>query len=236
MRSGIEAADYGRELQKVLRYLGVPDGNRAEGFIRLNENVNLRPKGETCLSTMYLAAVMHTQRMHARLVAGLREVIRPTAPARKLLLEAVTVVALQEMELPLSSRGGDGSGGRAVTFEGETGYRYFPEPDIPPLALPAELLQKWRSELCESPVGKRERYQSELGLSEEDAAALSDERSVAFYFEEAVGAGSDPGEFCKWLIGDITGSLNRWRNVSSVCRRMGAAVPVFRKSAGERTR
>ncbi|CAM9142653.1 unnamed protein product, partial [Ectocarpus sp. 8 AP-2014] len=174
--------------------------------------------------------------MHARLVAVLREVVRPTAPAIKLLLESVTILALQAIELLLSSRGEDGSGERAGTFEGETGYRYFPEPDIPPLALPAELLQRWRSELCESPgTRKEERYQSELGLSEEDASALSNERSVTLYFEEAVGAGSDPGEFCKGLIGDIAGSLNRWRNVSSVCRRMGAAVPVFRKSAGEQT-
>ncbi|CAM9465714.1 unnamed protein product, partial [Ectocarpus sp. 12 AP-2014] len=69
----------------------------------------------------YLAAGKHTQSMHARLVAVLREVIRPTAPAGKLMLEAVTVVALQEMELHLSSRGVDWSGGRAGTFEGETG-------------------------------------------------------------------------------------------------------------------
>lgn len=59
-------------------------------------------------------------------------------------------------------------------------------------------------------AGKRERYQLELGLSEEDASALADDQSVALYFEEAVGAGSDPGEACKWLIGDIAGYLNRY--------------------------
>lgn len=59
-------------------------------------------------------------------------------------------------------------------------------------------------------AGKRERYQSELGLSESDASALADDQAVALYFEEAVGAGSDPGEACKWLIGDIAGYLNRY--------------------------
>ena len=58
-------------------------------------------------------------------------------------------------------------------------------------------------------AGKRERYRTDLGLSEADAAALSDDQAVALYFEEAVAAGSDPGEACKWLIGDIAGYLNR---------------------------
>ena len=58
-------------------------------------------------------------------------------------------------------------------------------------------------------AGKRERYQSELGLSEGDASALADDQSVALYFEEAVAAGADPGEACKWLVGDIAGYLNR---------------------------
>lgn len=61
-----------------------------------------------------------------------------------------------------------------------------------------------------STAGKRERYQSELGLSEGDASALADDQSVALYFEEAVAAGADPGEACKWLIGDIAGYLNRY--------------------------
>ncbi|CAM9273186.1 unnamed protein product, partial [Ectocarpus sp. 13 AM-2016] len=93
------------------------------------------PRAKHASIPKYLAARKHTQSMHARRVALLREVIRPTAPASKLLLEAVTIVALQEMELHLSSGGADWSGGRAGTFEGEAGYRYFPEPDIPPLAL-----------------------------------------------------------------------------------------------------
>eukprot|EP00904_Undaria_pinnatifida_P005287 jgi/Undpi1/1889/HiC_scaffold_12.g05276.m1 len=147
MRAGVEAAEYGRELQRVLRYLGVSDGNMAEGSMRLDVNVSLRPKGETSLNTK-------------------------------------------------------------VNWRRESDYRYFPEPDIPPLALPADLLQKWRAELCELPAGKRERYRTDLGLSEADAAALSDDQAVALYFEEAVAAGSDPGEACKWLIGDIAGYLN----------------------------
>ncbi|CBN78448.1 glutamyl-tRNA(Gln) amidotransferase, B subunit [Ectocarpus siliculosus] len=197
MRSGIEAAEYGRELQRVLRYLGVSDGNMAEGSMRLDVNVSLRPKGEKCLNTKVELKNLNSFRAVQESVDF--EIVRQSR------CYETDEVIRQETRLWDEKK-------KATQImrvkEGEADYRYFPEPDIPPLALPAELLQRWRSELCELPAGKRERYQSELGLSEEDASALSDDQSVALYFEEAVGAGSDPGEACKWLIGDIAGYLN----------------------------
>ncbi|CAM9867605.1 unnamed protein product, partial [Laminaria digitata] len=204
MRAGVEAAEYGRELQRVLRYLGVSDGNMAEGSMRLDVNVSLRPKGETFLNTKVTAPC---RRGHIKRLKGVQYPYRsPHQPCTLAVGSAVGVCA----SLPSRGGGGGGLGGGGLGGGGgESDYRYFPEPDIPPLALPAELLQKWRSELCELPAGKRERYQTDLGLSEADASALSDNQAVALYFEDAVAAGSDPGEACKWLIGDIAGYLNR---------------------------
>eukprot|EP00903_Cladosiphon_okamuranus_P020074 g18440.t1 len=197
MRAGIEAAEYGRELQRVLRYLGVSDGNMAEGSMRLDVNVSLRPKGETGLNTKVELKNLNSFRAVQESVDF--EIVRQAK------CHEADEVIRQETRLWDEKK-------KATQImrvkEGEADYRYFPEPDIPALELPAELLQKWRSELCELPSSKRERYQSELGLSEGDASALADDQSVALYFEEAVAAGADAGEACKWIIGDIAGYLN----------------------------
>ncbi|HEY9747142.1 MAG TPA: Asp-tRNA(Asn)/Glu-tRNA(Gln) amidotransferase GatCAB subunit B, partial [Allocoleopsis sp.] len=92
--------------------------------------------------------------------------------------------------------------------EGSSDYRYFPEPDLTPIRVATEQLEQWQSELPELPAQKRHRYESELGLSAYDARVLTDDRSVADYFEAAIAAGASAKPAANWIMGDIAAYLN----------------------------
>ena len=92
--------------------------------------------------------------------------------------------------------------------EGASDYRYFPDPDLGPIEVSAELREGWRSELPELPAAKRHRYAEDLGLSQYDARVLTDERPMAEFFEAAVAAGADPKGVSNWITGDIAAYVN----------------------------
>ena len=92
--------------------------------------------------------------------------------------------------------------------EGSSDYRYFPEPDLPPIEVAPEQLQTWKSELPELPAQKRARYEESLGLSPYDARVLTDERMVAEYFETVVETGADAKLAANWITQDIAAYLN----------------------------
>ncbi len=87
--------------------------------------------------------------------------------------------------------------------EGSSDYRYFPDPDLGPIEVSNDLKEKWRSELPELPAAKRNRYSKELGLSIYDARVLTDESSMAQYFEQVVNEGGAPKSSTNWITGDL---------------------------------
>jgi aspartyl-tRNA(Asn)/glutamyl-tRNA(Gln) amidotransferase subunit B len=91
--------------------------------------------------------------------------------------------------------------------EGSSDYRYFPEPDLPPIEVSPEQLEAWKAELPELPAQKRHRYETELGLSAYDTRVLTDDRSVSEYFESTIQAGADTKQAVNWVMGDITAYL-----------------------------
>jgi aspartyl-tRNA(Asn)/glutamyl-tRNA(Gln) amidotransferase subunit B len=91
--------------------------------------------------------------------------------------------------------------------EGSSDYRYFPEPDLPPIEVSPEQLEKWQAEIAELPAQKRHRYEQDLGLSAYDARVLTDDRPVAEYFEAAVAAGGDAKQVANWIMGDLAAYL-----------------------------
>jgi aspartyl-tRNA(Asn)/glutamyl-tRNA(Gln) amidotransferase subunit B len=91
--------------------------------------------------------------------------------------------------------------------EGSSDYRYFPEPDLPPIEVSPEQLEKWQAEITELPAQKRHRYEQDLGLSAYDARVLTDDRTVAEYFEAAVAAGGDAKQVANWIMGDLAAYL-----------------------------
>ncbi|HBE31233.1 MAG TPA: Asp-tRNA(Asn)/Glu-tRNA(Gln) amidotransferase GatCAB subunit B, partial [Cyanobacteria bacterium UBA11368] len=92
--------------------------------------------------------------------------------------------------------------------EGSSDYRYFPEPDLTPIQVSGETLEQWKSELPELPAQKRDRYETELGLSAYDTRVLTDDRSVAEYFEATVAGGANSKQAANWVMGDIAAYLN----------------------------
>lgn len=197
LRSGQEAAEYAQELRRILRYLGVSDGNMQEGSLRCDVNVSVRPAGQAEFGTKVEIKNMNSFSAIQRAIDY--EIERQTQA-----LEAGEPI-VQETRLweegaqkTISMR----------TKEGSSDYRYFPEPDLTPIEVTTDQLTQWRSELPELPAQKRHRYEMEIGLSAYDTRSLTDELAVAHYFEATLAAGANPKQAANWIMSDITGYLN----------------------------
>jgi aspartyl-tRNA(Asn)/glutamyl-tRNA(Gln) amidotransferase subunit B len=197
MRSGQEAAEYAQELRRILRYLNVSDGNMQEGSLRCDVNISVRPVGQQEFGTKVEIKNMNSFNAIQRAIEY--EIERQTSA-----LEAGERI-IQETRL------WEEGSQRTISMrskEGSSDYRYFPEPDLAPIEVSAEQLEKWRTELPELPAQKRHRYETQFGLSAYDARVLTDERSVAEYFEATLAAGATPKQAANWIMGDIAAYLN----------------------------
>lgn len=198
LASGVEAAEYGQELQRILRYIRASDCNMQDGSLRLDVNVSIRPKGESQLGTK----------------VELKNLNSFSAVQRSIEFEIERQAVLLDSELRVvqETRLWDEKDNKTKLMrvkEEAADYRYFPEPDLPPLVLDETLLAAWRDALPELPSEKRERFVSELELSTYDAFLLADDFDLAAYFETAVKAGGDPKLCANWIMGDISKVLNR---------------------------
>lgn len=197
LRSGKEAAEYAQELRRIVRYLGVSDGNMQEGSLRCDVNISVRPVGQEAFGTKVEIKNMNSFNAIQRAIDY--EIERQ--------IEAVEAGEPIYQETRLWEEKGQ----RTISMrlkEGSSDYRYFPEPDLPPIEVAPEQLESWRGELTELPAVKRKRYEGDLGLSAYDARVLTDDRSIAEYFEAAVAAKADPKMTANWIMGDITAYLN----------------------------
>ncbi|MCX7592179.1 MAG: Asp-tRNA(Asn)/Glu-tRNA(Gln) amidotransferase subunit GatB [Fischerella sp.] len=198
LRSGQEAAEYAQELRRIMRYLGVSDGNMQEGSLRCDVNVSVRPVGQKQFGTK--VEIKNMNSFNAIQKAIEYEIERQIAA-----LEAGEKIV---QETRLWEEGAQ----RTVSMrskEGSSDYRYFPEPDLAPIEVSDEQLQEWRSQLPELPAAKRRRYEDELGLSTYDARVLTEERVTAEYFEAAIAAGANPKAAANWITQDIAAYLNK---------------------------
>jgi len=197
MRSGQEAAEYAQELRRILRYLDVSDGNMQEGSLRCDVNISVRQVGQQEFGTKVEIKNMNSFNAIQRAIEY--EIERQTAA-----LEAGERIV---METRLWEEGTQ----RTISMrskEGSSDYRYFPEPDLVPIEVSAEQLEKWRTQLPELPAQKRHHYETQLDLSAYDARVLTDERQVAEYFEAAIAAQANPKQAANWIMGDIAAYLN----------------------------
>jgi len=193
IRSPEEARQYLIKLQQILRYLGVSSGDMEKGAMRCEANVSLRPVGTTEFGTkvevknlnsfrsVKLALEHEIERQAEVLDAGER-------------VEQVTV-------------GWDEGALRTVvqrSKEHANDYRYFPDPDLPPLQISREWVEAIRLRLPELPDARRERFVTEFGLDDQHAAVLVQEQEVADYFEEAVAAyAGSPTTVSSWITGQL---------------------------------
>lgn len=197
MRSGQEAAEYAQELRRILRYLGVSDGNMQEGSLRCDVNISVRPVGQKEFGTKVEIKNMNSFNAIQRAIEY--EIERQTEA-----IEAGERIAQETRLWEENSQ-------RTVSMrskEGSSDYRYFPEPDLGAIEVAGKQLETWKAELPELPYQKRQRYESELGLSAYDARVLTDDRAMAEYFEATVKAGANPKQAANWLMGDISAYLN----------------------------
>jgi aspartyl-tRNA(Asn)/glutamyl-tRNA(Gln) amidotransferase subunit B len=196
LRSAEEAGIYLRKLRSILRYLGTCDGNMDEGSLRCDCNVSVRRPGEP-LGTRCEIKNLNSVR-HAMLAID---------------YEASRQVDILEEGGRIEQQTRLFDAGRGITRpmrskEEAHDYRYFPDPDLLPLALDPEWVARLRAELPELPDAKKARFMSTYGLSADDAAVLVAEKETALFFER-VAHGRDAKAAANWVMGDLFGALNR---------------------------
>ncbi|HEX3863471.1 MAG TPA: Asp-tRNA(Asn)/Glu-tRNA(Gln) amidotransferase subunit GatB [Stellaceae bacterium] len=196
LRSAEEAGLYLRKLRSILRYLGTCDGNMEEGSLRCDCNVSVRRPGDpygTRCELKNLNSVRFV--MQAIEIEARRQI--------ELIEEGGTV--LQQTRLYDTARGET----RPMrSKENDFDYRYFPDPDLLPLTLERDWVERLRADLPELPDVKKARFITDFGLSAEDAGVLAAERATAEYFER-IAAGRDAKAAANWVMGDLFGALNR---------------------------
>src|SRR5687767_5944431 len=198
MRSAREAIAYMKKVHTLVRYLEICDGNMQEGSFRCDANVSVRPKGAREYGTRCEIKNLNSFRFVERAIN--HEVERQVE-----LIEGGGQV-VQETRLYDPDRDETRS---MRSKEEANDYRYFPDPDLLPLVLDDAFIDDVRAGLPELPDAKAARFAREHGLSEYDAGVLTASRELAAYFEEvAAGAGS-PKLAANWVMGDLSGFLNR---------------------------
>ena len=196
LRSGKEAAEYAQELRRIMLYLGISDGKMQEGSLRCDVNISVRPVGQKEFGTKVEIKNMNS-------FSAIQKAIDYEIERQIAAIENGEPI-YQETRL---WQEGSGTTKSMRMKEGSSDYRYFPEPDLPPIEVSPEQLKLWKSELVELPAQKRHRYEEKLGLSAYDARVLTDDRTVAEYFEAAVAAGGDTKQVANWVMGDIAAYL-----------------------------
>jgi len=200
MRSATEAVAYARALHSLVVWLGICDGNMQEGSFRCDANVSVRPVGQQAFGTRTEIKNVNSFRFLERAI--LFEARRQIA----LIEDGGTVV--QETRLYDADRDETRS---MRSKEDAHDYRYFPDPDLPPLVIAADWIAEVRAALPELPAAMRARFVSDYGLPGYDAAQLTLDRATAAYFEtvaQALPAGQAKLA-ANWLMGEFSAALNR---------------------------
>lgn len=204
MSSPEEARLYLVKLHSILRYLGVSTGNMEEGSFRCDANISIRPAGSTELMG----------KVEVKNMNSFRAVFRALEYEAQRQREAIA----RGEKIPQETRGWVDDKGITVSQRSKEyahDYRYFPEPDIPPLSFSREFVSKVQAGLPELPEARYDRFISQYNLSSYDAELLTDSRNLADYFEECVTASGKGGDMQKkaktisnWLLGDFLRLLN----------------------------
>lgn len=193
MRTGIEAAEYGAELQRLVRYLGVSNGNMQEGSLRCDVNVSVRPIDQPKFGTKVEIKNLNSFSAINRAIDY--EISRQVELHRQGQADQIV------QETRLWEEGSQ----KTVTMrkkEGLADYRYFPEPDLLEVTLTEDYVDNIRKSLPELPEMRRRRYEK-LGLNMQDVLLLANDRTVAEFFDATIAKGADPKLATNWLMSDI---------------------------------
>ena len=192
LSSAADARDYAMELRALLRAVGASEAEMEKGHLRAEANVSIRPRGASELG-------VKTELKNINSFRALFRAVEFELKRQEQVLESGGTV-VQE------TRGWSDAEQRTVSQrskEGAEDYRYFPEPDLPPLSFEPAYIEELRASLPELPAARRARLVAKTGLSESDAAMLTRELEVASFFERALAAGLEAKPAANWIIGEI---------------------------------
>jgi aspartyl-tRNA(Asn)/glutamyl-tRNA(Gln) amidotransferase subunit B len=197
MRSVGEARAFAMKARQILRYLGVNSGDMEKGVIRFEANVSLRPAGSDQLGTR--TEIKNLNSFRALTDASAFELER-----QRLTLEAGGVVVQDTMGWSESRRKTFSQRGKEEAHD----YRYFPEPDLPPLAISPNWVEEIRASLPELPDVKIANYVTNHRLTAYEAGVLAEDRPVAEWYEATVAAGANPNSVANWMINVLFSLMN----------------------------
>ncbi len=197
LRSAAEAGQFFSRLRAILVAIGVNDGNMEEGSLRCDANVSVRRVGDAAFGVKTEVKNLNSFRYVQRAIE--HEIDRQVE-----VLQAGGRV-IQETRL------WDASAGRTVAMRSKEeahDYRYFPEPDLPPLVVRAEWVERVRRALPELPDARRRRFVTQYGLPEYDANVLTQSPALAEYFERTAAAAGNPKSASNWIMGELTRKMH----------------------------
>ena len=197
IRSGDEAMAYLNEIQKLVRYLGICDGNMEEGSMRCDANISVRLKGETVLNARSEVKNMNSMRNVKRAIEYefIRQVDAHEA-GEKLAQETRGFEAVKGITLSQRSK------------EHAHDYRYFPEPDLPPVVITDEYIQNVRAHMPKLPNELIGEYINDFGLPAYDARIITDQKELAEYFNELLAQTKNYKAAANWILGPVKNYLN----------------------------
>jgi aspartyl-tRNA(Asn)/glutamyl-tRNA(Gln) amidotransferase subunit B len=199
LRSAKEAVSYMRKIHTIVRYLGISDGNMQEGSFRCDANVSVRPRGEDAFGTRTEIKNLNSFRFVERAINfEIQRQIDVLEDGGKVIQETRLYDSARDETRSMRSK------------EEANDYRYFPDPDLLPVEITPDFIDSVRATLPELPDEKRQRFVEDYGIKQDDAAILTVSRALADYFEEAAGSADGPAQaVANWVIGDLSGALNK---------------------------
>ena len=197
LRSPAEARAYLTLLRQLLVYAGVSDCSMEKGTLRVDANISIRRLGEAKLGTK-------TEVKNLNSFANVEKALEVELVRQVGVMEAGGTIR----QVTLLFNAGNGTTREMRSKEGSNDYRYFPDPDLPPLVLEPAWIEEQRASLPELPDAKRERFTSQFGLPAYHAATLCAERPVADYFEATVEAGAEPKAAADWILETVLTDYN----------------------------
>lgn len=196
MRSSEEAVAYAKELHKIVTWIGICDGNMQEGSFRCDANVSVRKPGQPLGTRREIKNLNSFKFMQQAIDYEVRWQIEQIEDGH----------AIQQATVLFDPDTGETRAMR--TKEDAADYRYFPDPDLPPLVIAQEWIERVRSEMAELPRVMAARFVTDYGLPEYDATTLTQSKAMATYFEATAKACQQPKLASNWIMGEVSRRLN----------------------------
>ena len=196
MRSSLEAVAYAKELHKIVTWIGICDGNMQEGSFRCDANVSVRKPGQPLGTRREIKNLNSFRNMQQAIDYEIRWQIEQLEDGYA--IEQATVLFNPDTGETRAMR----------TKEDAADYRYFPDPDLPPLVIAPEWIEQVKAAMPELPRAMAERFVQQYGLPEYDATTLTQSQAMAAYFEDAAQACGQPKLASNWVMGEISRRLN----------------------------